>query len=119
MNRRHVFRVIAVALFLPLICGNRVPPKWQGFHKLSLAATERCVAKRLANFGSVRTERGEQPEAGKVRLFVARSPGRERRSLATVYLDGDAAFSAVWMDASTDKLGNRIWRDLKPSCRLI
>ncbi|MBW0007842.1 MAG: hypothetical protein JO335_09045 [Sphingomonas sp.] len=72
----------------------------------------------LAAFGRVEVERGEKPEAGKVRLYLLQRYAGKRHKAATIYINGVETFSALWMDATSDKLGNAIWHNLKRSCRL-
>ena len=118
MSRPNFLSLVAVALVLPLICGNRPVPKWQASRNAPLASTERCVRADLARFGRVKVERGERPEAGKVRLFLLQREGGKLHTAATVYMNGVEGFSALWMDATNQRLGNTIWHHVTRNCRL-
>lgn len=115
MTKRDV--LVAAVLFTSL-SANRSIPKWQASGNVSLVSAERCVAAQLAHFGRVRVQRGEEPEAGKVRLFLRQSVGGKLRTTATVYLNGEQGFSALWMDAQNDRLGTAVWRDIRHHCRV-
>jgi len=78
----------------------------------------RCVSAELGRFGQVKVERDEKPEAGKVRLFLLRRDAGNVRTAATIYLNGVQSFSALWMDASGERLGNAIWRIVTRHCQL-
>jgi hypothetical protein len=118
MGGRNVLKLVAVALVLPLLCGNRSVPKWQASRATPLPSTERCVRAELGQFGQVKVERGDKPEAGKVRLFLHRREAGKSSMAATIYLNGVGNFSALWMDASSDRFGNAVWSDVKRNCRL-
>lgn len=118
MSGRSFTSLIAVVLVLPLLCGNRSVPKWQASRNAPLASTERCVGADLARFGQVKVERGARPEAGMVRLLLLRGKAGKLTTAATIYMNGVEGFSALWMDATSKRLGNTIWRHVKRNCRL-
>ena len=118
MRSPHLIRAIIGLLLLPLVSGNRPPPKWQAIRSKSVASTERCVAGALGPIGRVRIERGDVPEAGKVRFFLVGQSGHKELGRAVIYVDGERGFSSVMMNATNDKLGNSVWRALKRRCRL-
>jgi hypothetical protein len=115
---RNFIKATLVAASLPLLSGNRVPPEWQATRNVSLASTEHCAANVLDRFGTTRIERGERPEAGKIRMFLLKRSGRTHHARATLTLNGDVTFSSLWMDSESKKLGRAIWSELKKSCRL-
>ena len=118
MTVRNFLNVAAVALLLPLLCSNRAVPEWRASRNTTLSLTERCVSAELRRFGQVRVERGNKPEAGKVRLFLLRQQGGKNHSVATIYMDGFDRFSALWMDATSKRLGDAIWNNAKRRCGL-
>jgi hypothetical protein len=119
MSVRRPLKLAALALLLPILLANRTVPKWQAIRNVSLPITERCVRSELRRFGDVKVERGEEPEAGKTRMFLAHTSAGMPSTVATIYLNGERGFSALWMDANDSSLGNHIWRRLKRRCRLI
>lgn len=77
----------------------------------------KCVRTELVRFGNVKAEMGDEPEAGSLRFKLWLHDGSTAPE-ATIYLDGDQKFAAVWMDAQSPNLGDRIWRRVGTSCRL-
>jgi hypothetical protein len=118
MIKRNFLRAATLVLLLPPLLANRTVPKWQATRNSSLPVTERCVGAELTRFGHVRVEHAQQPEAGKARLFLMRGSMGKLRTAATIYMDGEPGFSALWMDAESGKMGSNIWRHLKHRCRL-
>jgi hypothetical protein len=114
----NVLRLSALAFVVPFVMANRTVPKWQAMRNVSPAVAERCVRAELAKFGYVGVEHGEQPEAGTTRFFLKRSSASHLRIVATIYMDGQRGFSALWMDADSDQLGDDIWRNLRRRCHM-
>jgi hypothetical protein len=88
---------------------------------VAVGPTEKCVRIQLEQFGRTKVERGDEPEAGKVRLFLVGSSGLKSKATAAVYMNyvrGKQSFTSLWMDAANDRLGNAIWRKVKLHCHV-
>lgn len=113
MKAPHLFSAAAVLL---LTCmGNPSVPKWQAFGHRSFDSVVRCTSDVLSSFGVVKRQVGEQPEAGRVRLMLFR-PSRESGAIVTAYLDGDALFASIWMDATDHRAATAAWAVIKRRC---
>lgn len=112
----RALRLISVATAIVFACmGNRPVPKWQAFGNRSLNSVARCTSDVFSRFGIVKWQVGNQPEAGRVRLLLIRPP-RASAAIVTAYLDGDAQFALVWMDATDPRVATAAWAAIKRSC---
>ena len=119
MTERFVAR-LAFALMIVLgLSANRLVPEWQGFSHRPLGNTTTCAARVLRQFGHVVRETGRRPESGLIRLRL-RAASNTKRSppILTAYLDGDAGFSSVFIEASNRHIANSAWREFKRQCGL-
>ena len=99
------------------LSGNRAIPRWQGHGNFPMSEVASCVQQELEQFGRVNIERGYVPEEGSLRLKVLARRG-SISPLATIYLNGEEGFTAIWMDAETRRLGDNIWRKAILKCRM-
>jgi hypothetical protein len=110
----------AFALVIVLVLSaNRLVPEWQGFSHRPLGSTTTCASRVLRQFGHVVRETGRKPESGLIRLKLrAASDTKRSPPILTAYLDDDAGFSSVFIDANDRRVANAAWRGFKIQCGL-
>ena len=109
-------RTPVYALFLLVtLAANRTVPQWQAFGNVAPNQAADCAKAELGEFGPITEEIGEKPEEGSRRLYlwleVAKGEPR-----ASVYISGEPGFTAMWMDAESNSLGDSIWHLIEGRC---
>jgi hypothetical protein len=114
MRARQLVSVIATVFSLTCM-GNREVPEWQAFGNRSLSSVVQCTSNALSRFGVVKRKVGDQAEAGRVRLLL-HQPSGAPSAIVTAYIDGDARFASIWMNATDRRIAKAAWAVIKRRC---